>query len=284
MYELYYDMFNDWAAAKVNLAGSLAKIVSLFRHRARADLNGSSATQFAETAGDVLLPAFSQSARLAVRDAYVAQLQRIVSDGVDARVQPQNQRVSIICHSLGCFHTFETLHAVVRNRNYQLHPTINMTKFRNVILVASPLQLIRTAFGAIDAPGDDLAILDNRLTQPGDPRDYHGSVGNWVSITGDLDPIGGYFLRKRAPWAYMDVEGKTWRGRRPATCTAIVDEQELLGTGEDGAVDTSGMVHRGLQAALSADSRPPSIPLRNPHSWADYVERHVEDIGKWLLT
>jgi hypothetical protein len=32
------------------------------------------------------------------------------------------------------------------------------------------------------------------------------SARRFVSITGDLDPIGGFFVRTQAPWAYMNIE------------------------------------------------------------------------------
>ena len=268
-YELYYDMFNDWAATKFNIAGLVGNVVSLFRDKASNEKVGDDlAAQIAETAGDVLLPAFSQSARMAVRDAYVAQLLRMVLDGRRARVERENQQLSIICHSLGCFHTYETLHAVVQHKEYQLHPTLNTTKFQNVIFMASPVQLISTAFGAVDAAvRGDLAVL-NPLMQPRDPdpRVYGGSVDNWVSITGNLDPIGGHFFRRKASWAYMDVEGQT----------SIIDEQKLLDAdGED-------TLRQVLEAALSDDA-PPSIKPENPHSWDGYVERHTKEISEWLL-
>ena len=282
LYELYYDVFNDWAAEKFALAGVLGEAVSLFGRKARASVDDELAEQIAETAGDVLLPAFSQSARLAVRDAYVLQLQQMVSDGRDAGVKPQDQRLSIICHSLGCFHTFETLHAVARDRSYELHPTLNLTKFQTVILMASPLKLIRTAFDAIGASGD-LATLAPSLTQPGDPAEYNGSVRTWVSITGNLDPIGGYFLRKQAPWAYTDVESKSWRGTWASTCTSIVDPQQLTGTDASDEVNTRRLVLAGLRAVLSPAGGAPSIPLKNPHSWGDYVDRYRKEIAGWLL-
>ncbi len=276
IYELYYDVFNDWAAAKFDLAGLLSQAVSLVRNRAAEELDDDPlATQIAETAGDVLLPAFSRSARAAVRDAFVAQLLRMVLDGRDAGVPRENQKLSIICHSLGCFHTFEVLHATAREPNYQLHPTLNATKFQNVIFMASPVQLIRTAFGTVGAtiPGaEELATLSGtRLTQPGDPAEYAGSVHNWVSITGDLDPIGGHFLRRKAPWAYMEVEPQM----------SLIDRQQLGGDEQD-EVTAKAMLLQVLKNASSSDSAPPTFRLENPHSWAGYIDRHLEEIGTWL--
>lgn len=274
-YELYYDVFNDWAAAKFDLADLLDEVMSLFQNNAGEDVDDDLAARIAETAGDVLLPAFSQSARMAVRDAYVAQLLQMVIDGRGAGVQPRDQKLSIICHSLGCFHTFETLHAVVREKKHQLHPTVNMTKFQNVIFMASPVQLIRTAFDAVDETvTGELAVLNNTLVQPRDldPRVSSGSVRNWVSITGDLDPIGGYFLRKKAPWAYMDVPPQE----------SIIDKQKLIGADEDDEMNTKHILLDVLKAALS-NYAPPSISLENPHSWAGYVERHTKEIATWLL-
>ena len=281
-YELYYDVLNDWAAAKLDLGHLLTKVKSLFRSKVQdvgEDVSDDLATQIAETAGDVLLPAFSQSARLAVRDAYVLQLLQMVEDGSAAGVQALDQKLSIICHSLGCFHTFETLHAVVRHKNYGLHPTVNTTKLENVIFIASPVQLIRTAFGAVAAavPGNDqLAVLENpALRQPCDPEDFAGSVRNWVSITGDLDPIGGHFLRKKASWAYMDIQPQE----------SIIDDQTLTDNDEDNEVHTERLLNvlGALKAGLSTGSDPTSIPLQNPHSWAGYIKRHTEKIATWLL-
>ena len=49
-----------------------------------------------------------------------------------------------------------------------------------------------------------------------------------VAVTGDLDPIGGHFLRHKADWAYMSIQ-------RTRDGLELVDPQTLVGTDERGA-------------------------------------------------
>jgi hypothetical protein len=92
------------------------------------------------------------------------------------------------------------------------------------------------------------------------------STANWISVTGDLDPIGGHFLRNKSAWAYMNVAGQK----------SFIDNQALAG----GAGDDVKLASL-LKGALSTQGAP-SLKLSNPHSWLGYIDRHKEDLGTWL--
>jgi hypothetical protein len=86
-----------------------------------------------------------------------------------------------------------------------------------------------------------------------------------VSITGDLDPVGGHFFRAKAEWAYMSVPGQL----------SLVDDQSALN------IRTRDELIAALVAALR-DRAPPDIGLQNPHSWLGYIDRHREDLRGWI--
>jgi hypothetical protein len=90
------------------------------------------------------------------------------------------------------------------------------------------------------------------------------SVERWISVTGDLDPIGGHFVRRKAPWAYMDVPGQE----------SIVVPQALVGD-----ADEATNLFTRLRTSLSA-GKPPT--LNNPHSWLDYLNGSQVDLKSWL--
>ena len=278
MYEMYYDVFNDWAAAKTDLKGIVGSFKSAIRPSVKDEADGDDdfTDTFAEYGGDVLLPAFSRSTRLALRDACIAQLQRMVGDGNTAGVPARDQKLSIVCHSLGCFHTFEALHEIATNEEHELHPLQNRVTFQNVFFMASPVQLIRTTFGAIDPAipaSNELATLRGpALEQPPDAREPGTStVKRWVSITGDLDPVGGYFLKKRVGWAYMNV---------PPQEPPRVDVQHLVDLPDDG--DFRKALRDVLEDAIVKKGGP-NITLNNPHSWDVYMENHKKEIAEWLF-
>jgi hypothetical protein len=93
------------------------------------------------------------------------------------------------------------------------------------------------------------------------------SAERTVSITGNLDPVGGHFLRARQPWAYMDLPGQE----------PFIDEQQLVATGLGEELTLAGV----LQAALR-DGAPPDIAPQNPHDWSAYVARHSDELRQWL--
>ena len=113
-------------------------------------------------------------------------------------------------------------------------------------------------------------LAGSSLTIPAEPAmgAARKSVRRWVSVTGDLDPIGGHFVRRQAPWAYMRVED--------ADAISLVDRQTLVGTGNE-RLDLLAL----LRSALRPDG-PPAVTPENPHSWLGYVERHREDLRTWF--
>lgn len=268
IYELYYNFINTWFSEKTALAEKLQQAKTHFRVGiGDPDL----AEAIAEYAGDVLWPVLSRSARAAVREAYFAQLKQIVRDGITAGHDAANQRITIIAHSLGCFYTYEVLHAAADKPSHRLTPYTDSVRFANVIMMASPVQLIRTiaeGMGPALPNRNELATVAAPLGIPAERRGARQikSTNNWISITGELDPIGGFFYRKRAPWAYMQVEGQT----------SIVDPQTLLD------INSKADLIEKLTDALS-EREVPDIDIGNPHSWEGYVARHERELMRWLV-
>jgi hypothetical protein len=268
IYALYYDMFNDWFTEKTALADKIGGALGFLKGK----LDGSAlADTMAEFAGDVLWPVFSMSARTVIREAYLAQLKQIVQDGIKAGHRAKAQKLSIICHSLGCFHTYEALHTAARFPTHGLQPMTDGVRFQNVVYMASPVQLIRSvAFGLPGlVPKRWLATLDDGgLAQPNETGMGRTvkSVKKWVSIAGELDPVGGHFQRRKAGWAYMTVDGQD----------SIIDSQSWLDLGDD----------TDLVAALKNAVREraaPQIGINNPHSWEAYVNRHASYLHDWMV-
>jgi hypothetical protein len=268
IYQLFYNSINNWFKEKTALAQKLRQLKAFFKVGVGdADL----AEAAAEYAGDVLWPVMSTSARSAVRQAYLAQLKQIVLDGIDAGVLRVDQRITIVAHSLGCFYTYEVLHAAATLVSHRLQPRTHAVRFANVILMASPVQLIRSvgeALGPAVPRKSDLAVFDEAgLTIPGETHagGRTTSTDNWISITGELDPVGGWFFRRKAPWAYMDLPGQQ----------SIVDPQTLLDIGSK-----ADLVK--LLAESVFEKKPPDISIENPHSWEGYVARHEQELRQWL--
>lgn len=272
VYELFYDVFNDWFKEKTQFAKQIGMLTKLVRSR---QPDGQLAETVAEFAGDVVWPLFSTAARAAVRTAFTAQLRQMMIDGMTSTGKvPGELRFSIICHSLGCLHTYEGLHAMASDPALNLRPFTDGLRFRSVVFMASPVQLIRTlglsggglvpeGLASLSATG--LAIpFETAMGRP------HKSARRWVSVTGDLDPVGGHFLRKKEDWAYMNVVD--------ADAVAIVDRQNLIAGGDD-----RGNLLSILRQSLS-QHKAPTITAENPHSWIGYVQRHRSDLGQWLLT
>lgn len=268
-YELYYDAYNDWMNDKIPLAQGIAALKSALR----LDFGGDDlADAAAELAGDVVWPILHLAPRTMIREAYLTQLKRIVRDGIRAGVGAWNQRISIICHSLGCFHTYEALHAAANEPAHTLRPLSNGVAFANAIFMASPVQLIRSVASRIQAlvpQPDKLATLRGAsLEQPGQPLLSGGikrSAERWVSISGELDPVSGYLFRQRLDRAWMTMDGQE----------TIVDDQSFLNVGS-----ATELAER-LRGAIRGDG-PPNVTLENPHSWQGYVDRHAGELRQWL--
>ncbi|MBL0937694.1 MAG: hypothetical protein IBJ03_02305 [Gemmatimonadaceae bacterium] len=270
IYQLFYDQVNDWFAGKNNLGALFAQALDVVSDKIEDDELGPT---LADVLGDVLWPVLVADARAAVRTLYLQQLRQIVQDGVAAGVPAANQRLSIICHSLGCFHTYETLHRAAVTPSDMLQPGAHGVKFENVIYMASPVQLIRTVAQTLGPLVPNSKTLytgrDEALSIPSQRKTLGGvvpSVKRWISITGALDPVGGHFFRSKAPWAYMDV---------PGTTEAIVDQQSPLN------ISTKAQLISTLQASLR-DHEAPVIRPENPHSWTAYVDRNAAKLKGWL--
>lgn len=270
IYQLWYDQINDWFAAKNDLGDLFTQAITALRKEINDETLGPTA---AEVLGDVLWPVLVSDARAAVREAYLQQLKAMVQDGMAAGLAASDQRLSIICHSLGCFHTYEVLHHAARFPSHELQPATHGVRFENVIFMASPVMLIRSVAQAMGnlVPNRQwlYAIKDDALSVPGETNlfgEFVRSVDNWVSITGNLDPVGGYFFRKPAPWAVMRVEGE------PAPI--VVDQQAL-------DINSKAELAARLKASLR-DREPPAIAPNNPHSWEAYVDAEAQQIRGWL--
>lgn len=269
IYQIFYDGINDWFMEKTQAAAMVNPLVRLFKQGGGGDALSQT---IAEYAGDVLWPVLSAAARSAVRQAYITQLIQMVRDGATAGLAADELRMTIIAHSLGCFHTYETLHEVCRNPMYTLQPATHHVKFENVIVMASPVKLVRTVAGQMGAAVPDPASLatlrGNALSIPAQRRLDGVEVRvtqHWVSITGDLDPVGGHLMRNKVKEAYAVLPGQE----------TIIDTQAALNIG------TEGDLGAALRASLR-DKKPPAVTVNDPHSWTAYVGRHAADLAQWV--
>ena len=262
IYQLYYNAINNWFKEKTALADRLQQMATALK----MGVNDTELSEaLAEYAGDVLWPVMSTSARSAVRQAYLAQLKQIVLDGVNARVLRVDQRITIIAHSLGCFYTYEVLHDAATLVSHRLQPRTHAVRFANVILMASPVQLIRSAgevLGAAIPKKNDLAVCDDAGLAI--PAETHAGgrttcTDHWISITGELDPVGGWFFRRKAPWAYMDIPGQT-SIIDPQTLADVKGDQVLLARGY-GRANLETSTRPRTRSITWRRSRRPSRPL-----------------------
>ncbi|HEY9225324.1 MAG TPA: hypothetical protein VIP11_01670, partial [Gemmatimonadaceae bacterium] len=242
IYRVNYDFINDWIKEKVKFEAGIASL----KNQVKLELGGGDADKtIAEYTGDVVWPVFSTTLRFAVRDAIIQQLIRIKMDRRETALRrgenPMDYKISIIAHSLGCFHTYEVLAAAASEPAHALQPGTHAFRLNSVILMASPVQVIRTVAKAIDAlvPDDrSLASIARPLAIPsemflGKPS---SCTKRFVALTGSHDPIGGHLLGKQLDWAFMNV---------PNQETVIV-EQRLLD------IDTKELTAQGLAEAFAA--------------------------------
>lgn len=268
VYPLVYEQFNDMMAAKLSAAAELSKVVEHLTDRFGGDDIGKVA---AEYAGDVIWPVLAVDARSAIRDAILEQLGVVVRDGHRAGVRRSRARISIVAHSLGCFHVYEALSAAATDERYRLQPGTDGAQFESVVLMASPVQLIRSVakrLGKIVPSRSDLYCLGGEtLALPGqvdDAEDFIPSMRKLVSLTGTLDPVGGYLLRRRLGWAYMEIPEQL----------SIIDEQAQL------QIEGAAALRDALNVSPRTDGSAPPIP--NPHDWVGYVARNATDLQEWL--
>jgi hypothetical protein len=266
VYSLFYDIFNDWFAAKTQFDKQITRLIAFVRQK---EGDSELSQRLAEFVGDVIWPMFSSSARLTIQHAYALQMKQIVSDGLDAGLLKHDMRLSVVCHSLGCLHTYELLHELATNPAHALQPFSDGLRFRSVVFMASPVQLIRTVAGALGdvLPPGFSTTAGTGLVNPSEAGIggiVRSSVERWISVTGDLDPIGGHFLRRKADWAYMNVPGQD----------SFVVPQRLIGTGDD---------ERNLITTILGSLRKDGPPtLNNPHSWLDYINSPEMKLESWF--
>jgi len=272
VYSLYYDVLNDWVKDKIQAEAAAAKMAGVLGPK----FGGALGTALGEYVGDVLWPILSASARQAIQSAYLKQLQAMVLDGIAAGFPPEDQNLSILCHSLGCFHTYEVLHACLNDPSQKLHPAKNGVRFSNVVFMASPAQLIRSVAASISAlVPKGLAVLNPQGLRCPIGVSASGrripSVKRWVSITGSLDPVGGHLLGKKLDWAYMTVPADPpFAGQ-----TSLIDSQTWIQASNEAEFKIV------LSEALTARKLGP-IPIRDPHSWGEYISGHAQDLHQWL--
>lgn len=273
LYFLYYDQINDWFSTKTQAGLQVEQLIGLIRSNLNSG-NVSLGNAVADFAGDVIWPVLVADARTAVREAYLNQLRQIVRDGEDAGVPPRRQRVTVIAHSLGCFHTYEALHEAATDEGQGLSPARWKVRFANVIYMASPVQLIRTVASAISLAipqRESLHCVSRPSLDVPYELDDDGnrvlSARRTVSITGNLDPVGGHLFRSRLPWAYMDLPGQE----------SFIDEQKLIASDLSEEQALVAVVESALR-----DGGPPSIAPTNPHDWSTYISRHTEELRQWL--
>jgi len=272
-YVLYYDQINNWFATKTAAAAQVMNLVGAIRSQLAA-MQPDLGKACADFAGDVLWPVLIADARQAVRTAYLSQLQQIVRDGIDKGLRPKEFRITIIAHSLGCFHTYEALQVAARDTTLGLSPATWGVQVERVVYMASPVQLIRTVASSINfaIPQRETlyclspAGLSTPTERDEESNDIKG-IRNTVSITGNLDPVGGHFFRARAPWAYMQLPDQE----------SFIDQQQVA----DVSLPEGESLASILQAALRSDERPSITPL-NPHDWSAYVQRHGDQLKQWL--
>lgn len=269
IYQLNYDFINDWLAAKVQFADGVKAI-----KRALDFDSGDAAANatISDYVGDILWPILSADIRFAVRDAYLAQLQQMQIDRGESALarghDPLDYQISIIAHSLGCFHTYEVLTACAAEPEHELQPASDLFTLDSVILMASPVQLIRTVAGKIGAFVPDqanLATLAQPLAIPSEARrgDVVPCTKDFISITGTHDPVGGHLLGRQLDWAYMNIPGQH----------SFVVPQNMLD------IDTGSGTALALAKAFAAGG--PKV--NDPHSWSAYIDTQAKVLRGFVL-
>ncbi len=273
-YALSYDSFNDWFAQKAQIASALTQALKTsFLGAGIAENLGQAISEYGM---DVLWPIFVKDAREIIQTWYTLQLQQMVQDGIKAGIQPPDQKITIICHSLGCLHTYEILHRIAKSTKDKLQPATDGVVIENVIFMASPTQMIRSVAQKLSAliPNGLACMQGDHLSAPYEDSPLYGkvyNVKNWISITGELDPVGGYFFREKMDWAYMQVGAvNPFTGQQ-----SNIDKQLWL--------DPKTVKEWLDILAESVAQKSLNAPLRDPHSWAKYIEGHSDLLKTCLL-
>jgi hypothetical protein len=281
IYTLNYDFINDWAVAKTNVAAG----IQLLKNAIAKNFGGDTlATTIADYAGDIVWPVLNADIRLAVRDALVAQAAQIMLDCGEAALargdDPLDYQVSIIAHSLGCFHVYEALSATVSDPQYHMRPGTDLARLQAVFLMASPVQLIRAVGGDIRLTVPNIDTLATMSAPLAIPTEVSGTrrtpcARRFISVVGDRDPVGGYLLGKREAWAYMALAGQE----------SIIDPQTLIGANETTALEDAlhGNI-AGTVQAVQGGAFSNGVNVSNPHDWVAYIDRHSDLLREVLLS
>jgi hypothetical protein len=278
VYMFYYDQVNDWFVAKQQANLLFASFAQALRSLLAALRLGASdpaalGNAIADLVGDVLWPVLLADARNAVRATLLDQLFQIVADARQANVPPRDMELSIIAHSMGCFHVYEALQSIAAEKAIALGPAAGL-QYANVIYMASPVQLIRSVIERISIAvpqRESIRSLSQALALP-EQRSLAGSTTKLarrtVAITGNLDPVGGHFFRERPDWGFMNLPGQETR----------IDEQHLAQVNGSDEFALTEVLHTALRERSA-----PTITPNNPHSWSEYVRRHESDLRDWLV-
>jgi hypothetical protein len=268
VYMFYYDYINEWFSQRTQSPLAVTQLANALHARMGGPGLGNTVASFL---GDVIWPILSLAARDALLTALLRQIRQMLLDGATAGVPMPQRRLSIICHSLGCFHVFEALHVAANDPVQQLSPAQGV-QFENIIFMASPVQLIRTISQdislAVPRAGDLACMRPTGLAMPTQDDGFGTmlqSVKQTISITGNLDPVGGYLFRDRLDWAYMNLPNQISK----------IDSQELV---DMKSADLQAILQQSLQ-----NDAPPKITPQNPHDWSAYVARHTADLKTWLV-
>lgn len=270
IYEMFWDPISDWFKEKLQAKELFTRLLAQLKEFFDASHAGAWA---AEGVGDVIWPVLLLDAREALRAACVRQIQQIVKDGRSAGIARPDMKLSIMAHSLGCFHTYEALSAAATDEDLQLNTSTTGIQFSSVVMIASPVQMIRAAASAlgrtVPMPGRLYCLKNPVLVAPG----YTKRGGQFVpytrrllALTGDLDPVGGHLWRRKLGWAYMDIPGSD----------RIVETQKLVNLQSEN--DLAGLIEQALAANRHWTTMPD-----NPHDWVQYVEHNAAALRQWML-
>jgi hypothetical protein len=160
------------------------------------------------------------------------------------------------------------LHAIATEPAHQLRPASDLVTFDSVMLMASPVQLIRTIAGSIGAVVPDLGTLSTLARPLSIPSETRRNkvvrcTQDFISITGSHDPVGGHLLGAKLDWAYMDIPGQI---------STIVPQQALN-------VDTKDRTALALARAVAGGAQ-----LKDPHAWGAYMDSQARQMRGVLLT
>lgn len=116
------------------------------------------------------------------------------------------------------------LHTIATEPAHTLQSLTDGIRFRSVVFMASPVQLIRTVGQAVSGlvPPNLATLATSGIGNPFEQAlgVTRTAVERWVSITGDLDPIGGHFVRRKCVG-----RSRGDSGGRPASRAHTRDEQ-----------------------------------------------------------